>query len=1587
MKTRKTKKRNIIRRTVAFLLCMTMVLGLGMQDVIEQVYAEGLSAVSQEQSAPETQNVESTAPTTPEEETDPTASGEIVPVTPEEEPTAPEEDKEPTEPSNPADTEENTDVTTPPTETTEPSAPEEPTTPADGTTNTDPTDPAAPETPVDSNGSEPSGETTPGESTGTDEQEPPVEEVPTDPAETTGEEETPEEELPEEEKTYEAEQKVDNVTIHVSAEAGVLPEDAELSVTPIVKTEITEEMSEEDKAVAEEINAQYDKTEQKLTEELEAETKASAEASVMSADALSAESAETGVAEEMTGEKVLEGFLAYDICFFTENENGELTEVEPDGEVNVTFEFEEAAMPDGVSEDAEIAVAHLKEDDSAEDGIRVENMTAAETAIVETAENAAVTKVELKTESFSVFTITWIREEGEQGEAFEFTSNIYPVIADAEGYRELEVNDPNVKITATGTPPTLYIDTIAENGNNNELYEVIATNGGTTYRFVRAFIAKYSNGRYELLHDEPVEALQALEKDVVRYKLKDAGEYTALDNNNERVIFVYTGDAATTTADYYTMSGEKINENEYVYTQIGNAEEGVWVAGNRPDGASAFIRHDGDLYKYAYTEIIKGGQTIEPNRMRYYENRLQYSLSDNDTESSEIEWLDVGIAEIRLIYQKNNTVTTVDTSGVIDISLTELNYDNSDTRLVFNKGNGSGSRTPTWNKWTGYSSFRLDRKDYNARNLAVQGIVEDNLYINANTPSTAGDNYTGYPKVKVSGNGDSWLEPLFSADNNTYTGLNHLFQIDTDGYYVYNSAENYAYFDKENGNKNFVVYNIARNKGGEDKDGDFIPFDDIDENYNSEDNVGTSGTDFEFSMNIGFNFTQPKDGKVNEKDMIFSFSGDDDVWVFIDGKLVLDIGGIHDAVSGTINFASGEISVLAGEEVHNNSYNTAYNGGDPVALDTSGTYIETTTYLSEIFDDLTGDTFEDGTTHRLEFFYLERGAGESNCSLRFNLQPQESQTIEVEKQITNTDKEKYANVEFDFKVFLENSEDSGVYEPIPQGTEYTLKRNGEVVGTGTVGENGRFTLKHGESAVFSGISPSLQYYVQEVSVSSDEFDQVMVNDKAAQYFDQDNKPITPEGGLITDQDDYIASTTEFLVGKVGKVVFGNRCSSRNLRELQITKVMEGNVEVTDKFHFRVWLENVAGEMELYEGPYYLKKDNVNYYYDNTGNLQPYDPGTKDQTCGNVENGEIRNVPVGYTVAITQILSGTSFKIEEYGYDENVYDNPTITVEEGTYTEDGRVTGSLGEIILGEDAKITVTNKLKSKITVNKVWNTAAGVELPQSIYVGLYRNGTPVSNTEPVELSEDNRWTATFAGVGGAEYSVKELRPVIADETPEFTIDDVGYIGVDDGAMIEFNNWKYTVDYALVNNSNNQGQWDATITNTQSWQIVKRSSSENNPVQPGAVFELTGPSESGTSITLTGTSREGGVITWTKDGVPYKEVLENGTYTLKETQAPAGFSIGADWTITIVKGIPTNITSNDIDTIGDGNGTSVTNGDAIFWNQSGTLTLYYDDDALVYELPKAGGPGIHLYMLGGTLLMMAGALLVYKKRKEEVLRS
>lgn len=442
MKTRKTKKRNIIRRAVAFLLCMTMVLGLGMQDVIEQVYAEEAIPVIEQEAATEAAGEPAAEEAAPEESADPA-----------EETAGTEETGEQEEPADPAQSTETEEDT----EAADPSAPAEDAGTEEGEEQkpSTPVDPAAPTTPAENgqggSDSETSTETNPDGNTENEAADPAEDGAAvTNPDETAGEEteddaavsdeeeettepEEDQEPAEEEAQPYEKEETVGNVTIHVYAEAGVLPEDAQLSVTPIEKKEITEDMSEEEKAEAEEINAQYEETEQKLKEDVESETEAAMDdAAANAANTITAENAE---ADETAG-KTLEGFLAYDISFLVNDENGEQVEIEPEGEVKVSFEFDEAVIPEGVSEDAEVSVAHLKEEET-ENGkeIVVEDMTAAEKATVETTENAEVTKVELATDSFSTFTIYWstryewqnlqIRVVDEDGDDIEASNGKY----------------------------------------------------------------------------------------------------------------------------------------------------------------------------------------------------------------------------------------------------------------------------------------------------------------------------------------------------------------------------------------------------------------------------------------------------------------------------------------------------------------------------------------------------------------------------------------------------------------------------------------------------------------------------------------------------------------------------------------------------------------------------------------------------------------------------------------------------------------------------------------------------------------------------------------------------------------------------------------------------------------------------------------------------------------------------------------------------------------------------------------------------------------------------------------------------------
>lgn len=224
------------------------------------------------------------------------------------------------------------------------------------------------------------------------------------------------------------------------------------------------------------------------------------------------------------------------------------------------------------------------------------------------------------------------------------------------------------------------------------------------------------------------------------------------------------------------------------------------------------------------------------------------------------------------------------------------------------------------------------------------------------------------------------FNPLVSsAYKRSYANATGLLRLDADGYYYYNSMQNFASYNKDA--NRFVLYDGAAVDGSGFADstkGMFFPFNTAEQVFTQESlngsgplqsTVGPGGLNHYFGLSMTSYFMQPADGKSNGEDMVFEFSGDDDVWVFIDGKLVGDVGGIHDRTGLSINFATGDIKV----------YNTSTAG-------TEGQIYQETSLLNMFGgENLENGTFKAGSYHTLKFYYLERGSGPSNMSLKYNL--------------------------------------------------------------------------------------------------------------------------------------------------------------------------------------------------------------------------------------------------------------------------------------------------------------------------------------------------------------------------------------------------------------------------------------------------------------------------------------------------------------------------------------------------------------------------------------------------------------------------
>ena len=982
-------------------------------------------------------------------------------------------------------------------------------------------------------------------------------------------------------------------------------------------------------------------------------------------------------------------------------------------------------------------------------------------------------------------------------------------------------------------------------------------------------------------------------------------------------------------------------------------------------------------YTYTYKELNAAGKE--------YVTKYGHFNSDEQT--------------LYFVYAKDELteIETVDSASA-GITMTLLDHDGSGTvdgEEVLNKGVDG--------------PYNKDKHEGHVK----QGMLSNSI-----------NEEVGYPTVNRTSKS---LRPLFEGGQ----PVNKLFSkqiYDDTGYYEYSSFENYAYLDPNDGG-DFTVYNqIGTPDGGNSffyQRGNFMPYNPIspgnfsnntnlyDENgkrlktndprYNEPLYKTNNANNYYFGMYMEASFAQPKDGIVTHKDktsdMIYEFNGDDDLWIYIDNVLVLDIGGIHDAHSGSINFATGEVIVNDGYKdgtvlpPHTTTIKDMFWNARKFPDGTSWTR-EDDPKVAEWFD---GDTFKDYTNHDIKMFYMERGDGASNLHMKFNLQVIPKGEVLVEKELSNTDKDKYANVQFAFQVYVqevdqidgdnitfkdnyilfdpegEDGEDLG-YSIENKDKEAISLQNGITFENDSGGPyDNVFFLKPGEQAILKGLQANQKYYVKEIGVKSEEYSNVEVDGTTVNTNGQ--------GPVVS------VETGKEEVGDRSLVEFINHCSASNRNELQITKQMQDGQPTDETFDFKIRLENTDGELVPYAGAYYITKGNKYYKYEDDTLIEL----ESSAPAGTTTNGEILNIPVGYTVAITQLLSGTSFDVEEINLDSSVYKQPDITVTENTAEpsdvkdEEDNIIG-LGSIKLGEglNAEVTVTNSFKTEtITVTKNWTdngTISGeTNTPNHnddvIYVGLYRyltssspeSAQPVSNTSYSILNYENNWKGTIEVTKDEEYSytIEELELVDGQEG-DFTIGGHTYSAVIEGESIQVNGHEYKVNVSQDENDVNK----FTVTNTRLNTITINKQDNNNEPLAGATFKLEKLDDDGNPINGTEQS-----ITTEADGTIKFDSLENGRYRITETQSPAGHSLLAnpiEVTLPLVlsDGEPSDNT---------GTATGVVKEDGTYYYD---LTYTVINNKL-FTMPEAGGRNIFMITLAGTAMiaLAAGSTIYYRRRR------
>lgn len=626
--------------------------------------------------------------------------------------------------------------------------------------------------------------------------------------------------------------------------------------------------------------------------------------------------------------------------------------------------------------------------------------------------------------------------------------------------------------------------------------------------------------------------------------------------------------------------------------------------------------------------------------------------------------------------------------------------------------------------WKG-ANVAFGTNDKDTTNYVAQGIVGKNL-------DNKGNLVTSYTKDGEQ-NGEQAKVPFFNESAypdqekymRFYNNLQFPFTKTTNdkgvSTYSFDSEKNTVYYDYNN--KRIVRKDdLVIHDATEQKNRGYFPF-------NSTDPSAKDNLNYGFGTQFTIPFTVTENGKnVDDSDMVFDFTGDDDVWVYIDGALVLDMGGAHNKAVGEINFAKQKATITTGTSDAKRGNN--FTAGGRVPAENNGKFTVSFSDIKVMKSDGTFVTLADhmkksGTVHELKMYYMERGMWSSNMSITYSFVPLPS-GLSVSKQVDTTNvnaglQTAAANKDtFDFIMKKGASEENltNVSDVNYSFYDGTTTHDKQVVKDGKIAlKNKQYANSFENADESDAFKPGDYFNITETANANyttrwfvTDLDKTAEEQKTPEKSGNDNVAKFKFGQYVNE-----FSKANYNVNFVNTPKTGT---------LTLTKNYTGTAPDGAKFGFKVLVDLNGGE-------------NYSAY-----NLAYTSNKSSTETTETATAGQLK-LSAGETVTFEGIPAGATYQITE--------DTPADTdIWERDETQDKDLTG---RITPGGTAEASVTNKTHSEV-IDKVIYVEAKKdtlykpeEVTSDYEVNLLTNGLNYNKTKGFNAPTPNeKYTASYTG-------------------------------------------------------------------------------------------------------------------------------------------------------------------------------------------------------------------------------------------------